>query len=84
VIRPGYMGDAVICEIADDGPGIPAELRGQIFEPFFTTRPGGTGLGLYIARELADANGAALELLPKGPGANFRMTLKRAVDPALK
>jgi CheY-like chemotaxis protein len=64
--RPGYMGDAIICELADDGPGIPAELRPQIFEPFFTTRPGGTGLGLYIARELADANGAALELLPRG------------------
>ena len=60
--------------------GIPAELRGQIFEPFFTTRPGGTGLGLYIARELADANGAALELLPKAPGAHFRMTMKRAVQ----
>ncbi len=82
VVRPGYMGDAVICELSDDGPGIPAELRAQIFEPFFTTRPGGTGLGLYIARELADANGAALELLPKGPGANFRMTLKRAAEPA--
>lgn len=83
--RPGYMGDAVICELSDDGPGIPAELRGQIFEPFFTTRPGGTGLGLYIARELADANGAALELLPKGPGANFRITLKRAAaDPAAR
>ena len=82
--RPGYMGDAIICEFKDDGPGIPAELRGQIFEPFFTTRPGGTGLGLYIARELADANGAALELLPKGPGAHFRMTLKRAVKPASK
>ena len=80
--RPGYMGDAIICELNDDGPGIPAELRGQIFEPFFTTRPGGTGLGLYIARELADANGAALELLPKGPGAHFRMTMKRAVNPA--
>ena len=76
--RAGYMGDAVIFELADDGPGIPAELRGQIFEPFFTTRVGGTGLGLYIARELADANGATLELLPKSPGANFRMTLKRA------
>jgi len=81
VARAGYMGDAVICELNDDGPGIPAELRPQIFEPFFTTRPGGTGLGLYIARELADANGAALELLPKGPGAYFRMTLKRALTP---
>jgi len=76
--RAGYMGDAVIFELADDGPGIPAELRGQIFEPFFTTRVGGTGLGLYIARELADANGSTLELLPKSPGAQFRMTLKRA------
>ncbi len=77
--RPGYLGDAVLCELMDDGPGIPAELRAQIFEPFFTTRPGGTGLGLYIARELADANGATLELLPKNPGAHFRLTLKRAV-----
>jgi two-component system sensor histidine kinase PilS (NtrC family) len=80
--RAGYMGDAVICELADDGPGVPLELRAQIFEPFFTTRPGGTGLGLYIARELADANGAALELLPKAPGAIFRMTFKRALTPA--
>jgi two-component system sensor histidine kinase PilS (NtrC family) len=76
--RAGYMGDAVICELGDDGNGIPADLRGQVFEPFFTTRPGGTGLGLYIARELADANGGSLELLPKGPGAQFRLTLKRA------
>ncbi len=80
--RAGYMGDAVICELSDDGPGIPTEFRAQIFEPFFTTRPGGTGLGLYIARELADANGAALELLPKSPGAIFRMTFKRALTPA--
>src|SRR6478752_8352034 len=67
--RAGYMGDAVICELTDDGPGVPAQYRAQIFEPFFTTRPGGTGLGLYIARELADANGAALELVAKSPGA---------------
>ncbi len=80
--RAGYMGDAVICELGDDGPGVPAEFRAQIFEPFFTTRPGGTGLGLYIARELADANGAALELLPRSPGAIFRMTFKRALTPA--
>jgi DNA-binding SARP family transcriptional activator len=41
----------------------------------------GLGLGLYIARELADANGAALELLPKSPGAHFRLTMKRALTP---
>ena len=79
--RAGYMGDAVICELGDDGPGVPAEFRAQIFEPFFTTRPGGTGLGLYIARELCDANGAALELLPRSPGAIFRITFKRALTP---
>jgi len=76
--RVGYMGDAILLEMNDDGPGIPVELHGQIFEPFFTTRPGGTGLGLYVARELADANGATLDLLPKTPGAHFRMTLRRA------
>ena len=80
--RAGYMGDAVIFELADDGPGVPLEFRAQVFEPFFTTRPGGTGLGLYIARELADANGAALELLPQSPGAVFRITFKRALTPA--
>ena len=80
--RPGYMGDAVICELNDDGPGVPVEYGAQIFEPFFTTRSGGTGLGLYIARELADANGCALELLPKSPGAMFRLTFKRALTPA--
>jgi two-component system sensor histidine kinase PilS (NtrC family) len=73
------MGDAILFEINDDGPGVPPELRNQVFEPFFTTRPGGTGLGLYVARELADANGAALDLLPRGPGAHFRMTLRRAL-----
>ena len=76
--RAGYMGDAVIVELGDDGPGIPGDLHGQVFEPFFTTRPGGTGLGLYVARELADANGAALDLLPRSPGAHFRITLRRA------
>lgn len=81
--RAGYMGDAVIFELADDGPGIAAENHAHIFEPFFTTRPGGTGLGLYIARELADANGAALELLPKHPGAMFRITFRRALSGAV-
>ncbi|MGB0129397.1 MAG: ATP-binding protein [Rhodocyclaceae bacterium] len=66
------------CElrIADDGPGIEDGLRGRVFEPFFTTHSKGTGLGLYIARELCDANGATLRLLDNAPGAHFSITGK--------
>ena len=60
--------------IIDNGPGISTEHRGQIFEPFFTTHGSGTGLGLYIARELCEANGARLDLLDDHPGAHFRIT----------
>ncbi|MBK6652913.1 ATP-binding protein [Zoogloea sp.] len=61
-------------DVSDDGPGVPEALRSQIFEPFFTTHSKGTGLGLYIARELAEANGAVLELAPSGAGgACFRL-----------
>jgi len=45
----------------DMGPGIPAEQRASIFEPFFTTHEHGTGLGLYIARQLCEANQASLD-----------------------
>ncbi len=57
--------------IIDDGKGIDAQQRNQIFEPFFTTHAAGTGLGLYIARELCEANGARLILLENAPGAHF-------------
>ncbi|MDP1526553.1 MAG: ATP-binding protein [Rhodocyclaceae bacterium] len=58
-------------DIIDDGPGIDVEARGKVFEPFFTTRATGTGLGLYIARELSEANGARLVLRENAPGAHF-------------
>ncbi|MCB1963148.1 MAG: PAS domain-containing sensor histidine kinase [Rhodocyclaceae bacterium] len=57
--------------IADDGPGIGATHLGQLFEPFFTTHAKGTGLGLYIARELAEANRASLNLIEGEGGAHF-------------
>jgi len=59
--------------VIDDGEGVARELRAQLFEPFFTTFASGTGLGLYIARELCAANGASLEYLDRGPGADFRI-----------
>lgn len=49
--------------IADNGPGIPAEQLPNLFEPFYTTESGGTGLGLYLARELCEANRARLTYL---------------------
>jgi len=61
-------------EVADRGPGIKPDKVEQIFEPFYTSQPGGTGLGLYISRELAERNGAALRYQPRvGGGSIFRI-----------
>ena len=57
-------------DVSDDGDGIAVEVRHHLFEPFFTTEKSGTGLGLYIARELADANGAKLLLKPHSNSLN--------------
>lgn len=57
--------------IVDDGVGVPEAIRNQIFEPFFTTYHQGTGLGLFIARELCEANGASLELVSDAKGGHF-------------
>lgn len=70
-IRAAIAKGRLELHVSDDGPGVPADLQGQLFEPFFTTFSKGTGLGLYIARELAQANGVALEYAPGGPGADF-------------
>lgn len=60
--------------VVDDGPGIPKELQAQLFEPFFTTYSAGTGLGLYIARELCSANASLLEYSDQSAGAIFKIT----------
>ncbi len=54
------QGDRIELTIADDGPGLSPEVLEHVFEPFFTTEARGTGLGLYLARELCSANGALL------------------------
>ncbi len=77
-IRVGAYGDRVELGVLDDGPGVPPGDRGQLFEPFFTTDSKGTGLGLYLARELCWANGATLEYVHDTPGAHFRMVMRQA------
>jgi two-component system, NtrC family, sensor histidine kinase PilS len=68
-------------EINDDGEGVPESIQNHLFEPFFTTEKSGTGLGLYIARELADANGAKLQYVSinteKNCGSQFMMHIKK-------
>jgi two-component system sensor histidine kinase PilS (NtrC family) len=63
-----------VLEISDDGDGIPADQLGNLFEPFFTTENKGTGLGLYISRELCESNRARLDHVPREGGACFRIT----------
>ena len=70
------FGDKVEFSIHDNGPGVPASVQGQLFEPFFTTDSKGTGLGLYLARELCAANDASLEYVSDGPGAHFRIVCR--------
>ncbi|PRC91380.1 sensor histidine kinase [Solimicrobium silvestre] len=55
------LADQLELHVRDDGPGITAEVRAHLFEPFYTTSSRGTGLGLYMARELCLNNGALLD-----------------------
>ena len=65
-------------DIIDNGPGIQADMTDKIFEPFFTTRSNGTGLGLYISREICESNQARLEYLPATAGGScFRISFPR-------
>lgn len=57
---------ALTLSVSDDGPGVPQSVRDHLFEPFLTTEARGTGLGLYLARELCSANAARIRYLPAG------------------
>ena len=69
-------GSIVKLDIVDDGPGVPPALRGQMFEPFVTTDAGGSGLGLYISREICEANGALLDYIETPAGAQFTVSCR--------
>jgi two-component system sensor histidine kinase PilS (NtrC family) len=72
------FGDRVELDVIDNGPGVPESAQSQLFEPFFTTDSKGTGLGLYLARELCAANRATLEYVDDLPGAHFRILMREA------
>src|SRR5262249_6801446 len=64
--------------VADDGPGVPADIAATLFDPLVTARAGGTGLGLALARRIANAHGGSIALVPTNAGATFRIELPGA------
>jgi signal transduction histidine kinase len=68
--------DAVLVELADEGPGMPPDVAERVFSPFFTTKAQGSGLGLAIVRKIVDAHDGSIDMQTSpGRGTKVRVTL---------
>ena len=77
LVEINEAGGYLYLRVWDSGPGVPTDRRQTIFEPFFTTSASGTGLGLYAAKALAEANGVRLEYSDENrAGACFKLTFR--------
>lgn len=75
-VEPGPEGRRLHLLLADEGPGVPPEIRERVFDPFVSRgKKGGTGLGLAVARRFVEDHGGRIELLDAGPGARFQLVL---------
>ena len=74
--------EAIRVEVADSGPGIPADIMERLFDPWVTTKPTGegTGLGLAIVRDVIRAHGGSVSAHNRSPGAVFVIDLPAAAD----
>jgi two-component system sensor histidine kinase PilS (NtrC family) len=81
-VHLGWQDGSVVLAVASDGPPIPAEVERHLFEPFFSTRSRGTGLGLYICKELCERYGAGLEYRWQPEGASHRNEFLVTMRPA--
>jgi two-component system sensor histidine kinase PilS (NtrC family) len=78
VLMASPIPGCLTLDVIDDGMGVSREIQAHLFEPFFTSEAQGTGLGLYIARELCEGNGARVEYIDDSGGGHFRVTMKGA------
>ncbi len=73
ILRANRLGDQIVLEVVDSGEGVPVESLPGLFQP--TEVPGGgSGVGLYLSRLLAERNAGTLEYLPQERGSCFRLT----------
>jgi signal transduction histidine kinase len=86
-VSVGAERERVVLRVRDEGPGIPRSERGRIFEKFYRLDPdhvsgvAGTGLGLYISRELVERMGGEIWVEPEErQGATFAVALRRAAS----
>lgn len=77
MVRAEADGDAVAIEVHDDGDGIAEADLERVFDPFVTTKgDAGTGLGLYVARQIVESHGGLLTLTSReGDGTSVRVVL---------
>lgn len=75
-LEKAINGSDLCIDIIDDGAGVDPQQTKQLFEPFFTTTSGGTGLGLFIARELCEDNQASLDYVEGSASGHFRIICK--------
>ncbi len=81
-VRIGHENGFCVIEIADDGPGIPEDVRDKLFRPFFSTKPGGTGLGLANARRIVEEHGGTIDIDCPDDGGT-RVTVRLPAVPGL-
>lgn len=75
-VNKAMAAGIVEIHVVDDGTGIAAENLSKLFEPFFTTDSQGTGLGLYISREMCEANRASLGYIAETAGGHFKISCR--------
>lgn len=76
IVRTRQVGDRVLIDVEDDGPGIPADVLPRMFDPFFSTKEGGSGLGLALTQQIVKDHGGDLGVRSTvGKGTTFTVSV---------